>query len=98
SKNIIHAEEVKCDEIEYYLKWENKKIDIPTRLLCKIIANARIGASWRETNQIRMLEPDTENALYEWSSFWKEINRTKRVHCTSRKLSTKRATAIKCIM
>ena len=69
SKNIIYAEEVKYDEIEYYLKWKNKKIDIPTRLLCKIIANARIGAGWRETNQIRMLEPDTENALYEWSSF-----------------------------
>src|SRR6185295_6813209 len=59
SKNTIYAEEVKCDEIEYYVKWENKKIDIPIRLLCKIIANARIGASWRETNQIRILEPDT---------------------------------------
>jgi len=45
-----------------------------------------------------MLEPDTENALYEWSSFWKEINRTREVQCTSRKLSTRRAIAIKCIM
>ena len=69
SNNTIYAEKVKCDEMEYYLKWENKRIDIPTRLLCKMIANARIGASWRETNQIRTLEPDTENTLYEWSSF-----------------------------
>jgi hypothetical protein len=65
--------------------------------LCKIIANARIGASWRETNPIKALEPETENTLHNWTSFWKEMNRTRGVHCTSRKLSTRRATAIKCI-
>jgi len=36
--------------------------------------------------------------LHNWSSFWKEMNRTKETHCTSRKLSTRRATMIKCIM
>ena len=97
-KDVIYAEKVRCDGIEYQLEWENKKIDIPTRLLCKIIANAKIGASWRETNPIRALEPETENTLYDWSSFWKEMNRTKGIYCTSRKFSTKRATAIKCIM
>ena len=49
-------------------------------------------------NPIRALEPETENTLYDWSSFWKEMNRTKGIHCTSRKLSTRRATAIKCVM
>src|ERR1043165_619794 len=97
-RNIIYAEKIRCDGIEYRLEWENKKIDIPTRLLCKIITNAKIGASWRETNPIRALEPETENTRHNWSSFWKEMNRTKGVHCTSRKLSTRRATAIKCIM
>src|SRR6185295_6119593 len=97
-KKIINAEKIKCDGIEYQLKWENKKIDIPSQLLCKIIMNAKIGASWRETNPIRALEPETENVLHNWSSFWREMNRTKGVHCTSRKLSTRRATAIKCIM
>src|ERR1043165_9748813 len=97
-RNIIYAEKIRCDGIEYRLEWENKKIDIPTRLLCKIITNAKIGASWRETNPIRALEPETENTRHNWSSFWKEMNRTKGTHCTSRKLSTRRATAIKCIM
>jgi ribonuclease HI len=51
-RNEIYADKVKCDGIEYHLEWENKKIDIPARLLCKIIANAKIGANWRETNPI----------------------------------------------
>ncbi|CAG8678747.1 4471_t:CDS:1, partial [Paraglomus occultum] len=68
---------IRCDGIEYHLEWENKKIDIPTRLLCKIITNAKIGANWREMNPIRALEPETENTRHNWSSFWKEMNRTK---------------------
>jgi hypothetical protein len=84
--------------MKYYIEWDSKKIDVPIRLLCKIIVNARIGANWRETKPIRLLEPETEQALHNWSSFWKEMNRTSGVHCTSRRLSTRRATAIKCIM
>ena len=44
SKRIIQVEEVSYEEIEYCLEWENKRTDIPTRLLCKLILNARVGA------------------------------------------------------
>jgi viroplasmin and RNaseH domain-containing protein len=97
-KEVIQTKKLRCEEIEYQLEWEKKRIDISARLLCKIIANARIGANWRDINSIRTLEPETEHTRHNWSSFWKEMNRTKGVHCTSKKLSTRRATAIKCII
>ena len=44
STKLIQAEEVSCKEIEYCLEWENKRTDIPARLLCKLVTNASLGA------------------------------------------------------
>jgi hypothetical protein len=44
SKETICLKEVSCEEVEYCLEWENKRIDIPARLLCKLVINAKIGA------------------------------------------------------
>jgi viroplasmin and RNaseH domain-containing protein len=73
-ERTIRTEKIKCNKIEYYLEWKNRKVDIPTKLLCKIVTNARIEASWRETNPIWTLELETENTQYNWSSFWKKMN------------------------
>ena len=97
-KEKICTKGIKYDEIEYRLEWENKRTDIPTRLLCKIIAYSKIGAMWRDTNAIRDIEPETDTVVYNWGAFWKEMNRTRGVHCTTRKISARRAAAIKCIM
>src|SRR5260364_53069 len=81
SKKIIYTEEIRYKEIEFCLKWENKRIDILARLLCKLVINARVGAEWRETRAIKSLEPETEPTSYSWAYFWKIMNISKEVHC-----------------
>ena len=41
----INTKSIKYNKIEYYLKSKNKKINILTKLLCKIIANVKIEAT-----------------------------------------------------
>ena len=53
---------------------------------------------WRDTNAIRDIEPETDTVVYNWGAFWKEMNQTRGVHCTTRKISARRAVAIKCII
>jgi hypothetical protein len=98
SEKVIQIEKVSCEEIEYCLEWENKRTDIPARLLCKLITNARLGAEWKETKAIRNLEPKTEITIYDWTHFWKRLKRTKGVHCTTRRSSTRRCAFIKCMI
>jgi ribonuclease HI len=69
SKRTIQTEEVSCEEIEYCLEWENKHTNIPARLLCKLITNARLGAEWKKTKAIRELEPKSEVMVYDWTYF-----------------------------
>src|ERR1043165_4178397 len=98
SKEIIYGDEVSCNEIEYCLEWENRRVDIPARLLCKLISNARLGAEWRETRAIKDLEPKTETTIYNWTQFWKKLRATKGVHCTTKRSSARRSAFIKCII
>ena len=65
SKKIIQANKVSCKEIEYCLEWENRRTDIPARLLCKLVTNARLGAEWKETKAIRDLEPKEEVMIHD---------------------------------
>jgi len=69
NERVIQIEKVSCEEIKYCLEWENKRTDIPARLLCKLITNARLGAEWKETNAIRRLEPKTEITIHDWTQF-----------------------------
>ena len=71
---------------------------MPTRLLCKLVTNARLGAEWRETTAIKSLEPVTEVTIYDWAYFWKRLKATKGVHCTTRRSSTRRSAFIKCVL
>jgi hypothetical protein len=96
SRKIIYVEEVSCKEIEYCLEWENRRTDIPARLLCKLITNARIGAEWKETRAIKNLEPRTEDTIYNWTYFWNRLKATKGIHCTTRRSSARRSAFIKC--
>ena len=98
SKRIIQVEKVSCKEIEYCLEWENRRTDIPARLLCKLVTNARIGAEWKETRAVKELEPEAEVTIYDWTYFWKKLKITKGVHCTTRRSSSRRSAFIKCIM
>jgi hypothetical protein len=98
SKNIIRLKEVSCKEIEYCLEWENEQIDIPARLLCKLVINARLGAEWSETRAIKDIEPKSEITIYDWTYFWKRLKETKGVHCTTRRSSARRSALIKYIM
>src|ERR1043165_141442 len=79
SKRVIQVEEVSCKEIEYCLEWENKRTDIPARLLCKLIMNARLKAEWKETKAIKELEPESDIMIYDWTYFWKRLKITKGV-------------------
>src|SRR6185436_6479318 len=96
SRKIIYVEEVSCKEIEYCLEWENRQTDIPARLLCKLITNARIGAEWKETKAIKNLEPRTEDTIYNWTYFWNRLKATKGIYCTTRRSSARRSAFIKC--
>src|ERR1043165_6765053 len=98
SEKEVQIEEVSCKEIEYCLEWKNKRTDIPARLLCKLITNARLGAEWKETKAIRKLEPRTEIMIYDWTQFWKRLKMTKGVHCTTRRINTRRCALIKCVI
>jgi hypothetical protein len=98
SKKVVQIEKVSCKEIEYCLEWENRRTDIPARLLCKLVTNARVGAEWKETNTIRKLEPKADITIYDWTQMWKRLKRTKGVHCTTRRSSTRRCAFIKCII
>jgi ribonuclease HI len=98
SEKVIQIEKVSCKEIEYCLEWENRRTDIPARLLCKLVTNARLGAEWRETNAIKKLEPKTEITIYDWTQLWKKLKATKGIHSTTRRSSTRRCAFIKCIM
>jgi hypothetical protein len=98
SKKVVQIEKVSCKEIEYCLEWENRRTDIPARLLCKLVTNARLGAEWKETNAIRKLEPKADITIYDWTQMWKRLKRTKGVHCTTRRSSTRRCAFIKCII
>ena len=98
SKKIIFPEEVSHEEIEYCLEWENKRIDIPARLLCKIVTNARLGVEWKETIAIKNIEPEEELMIYDWTYFWRRLNSSKGVHCLTRRSSTRRSAFMKCIL
>jgi ribonuclease HI len=98
SKKIIFPEEVSHEEIEYCLEWENKRIDIPARLLCKIVTNARLGVEWKETIAIKNIEPEEELTIYDWTYFWRRLNSSKGVHCLTRRSSTRRSAFMKCIL
>ena len=97
-RETIQVEKVSCKEIEYCLEWKNKQADIPTRLLCKLVTNARLGAEWRETRAIKNLEPETEAMIYNWTQFWNKLKVMKEVHCTTRRSSARRSAFIKCII
>jgi len=98
SKKIIQADKVSCKEIEYCLEWENRRTDIPARLLCKLVTNARLGAEWKETKAIRDLEPKTEVMIHDWTYFWKRLKTTKGVHCATRRISSRRSAFLKCVI
>ena len=65
SKKIVQVEKVSCKEIEYCLEWENRRTDIPARLLCKLVTNVRIGAEWKETRAVKELEPEAKITIYD---------------------------------
>jgi len=98
SKKIIQANEVSCKEIEYCLEWENRRTDIPARLLCKLVTNIKIGAEWKETRAVKELEPEAEITMYNWTYFWKKLKMTKGIRCTTRRSSCRRSAFIKCII
>jgi ribonuclease HI len=98
SREIVQVEKVSCKEIEYCLEWENRRTDIPARLLCKLVTNAKLGAEWKETRAIKSLEPEAEITIFDWTYFWKRLKTTKGIHCTTRRSSSRRSAFIKCII
>jgi len=51
-KEEIEIEKIESTRFKFQVSWEEKKIDIPVKLLVKMIYNVKTGTRWKESEAI----------------------------------------------
>ena len=96
-KEEIEIEKIESTRFKFQVSWKEKKIDIPVKLLVKLIYNVKTGMRWKESEAIKKLEPESNDIIYDWTGYWNRQKDSSGVKCNSNRISVKRSTLIKCL-